>query len=44
MTDNVLQLSVERSIDRTKFRDDDIAILNSFGSKYYIKEDLRKAE
>ena len=34
---------VERSIDWPKFRDDAIALLESFGSEYYIKEDLRKA-
>lgn len=34
---------VERSIDWAKFRDDATALLESFGSEYYIKEDLRKA-
>ena len=34
---------VEYSIDWPKFRDDAIALLESFGSEYYIKEDLRKA-
>ena len=34
---------VERSIDWPQFRDDTTALLDSFGSKYYIKEDLRKA-
>ena len=34
---------VERNIDWPKFRDSAVALLNSFGSKYYIKEDLRKA-
>ena len=34
---------VERSVDWPKFRDDAIALLESFECKYYIKEDLRKA-
>lgn len=34
---------VERSIDWPQFRDDATALLDSFGSRYYIKEDLRKA-
>ena len=34
---------VERSIDWPKFRDNAIALLESFGSEYYIKEDLRQA-
>jgi DNA repair photolyase len=34
---------VERSIDWPKFRDNATALLDSFGSRYYIKEDLRKA-
>ena len=34
---------VERSIDWPQFRDNAIALLDSFGSRYYIKEDLRKA-
>ena len=34
---------VERSIDWPKFHDNAIALLNSFGSRYYIKEYLRKA-
>ena len=34
---------VERSIDWPKFRDNATALLDLFGSRYYIKEDLRKA-
>ena len=34
---------VERSIDWPQFRDNSTALLDSFRSKYYIKEDLRKA-
>ena len=34
---------VERSINWPQFRDDTTALLDSFRSKYYIKEDLRKA-
>jgi len=34
---------VECGIDWPRFRNDAIALLDSFGSKYYIKEDLRKA-
>ena len=34
---------IECSIDWPKFRDDAIALLESYGSEYYIKEDLRKA-
>jgi hypothetical protein len=34
---------VERNINWPQFRDNATAILDSFGSKYYIKEDLRKA-
>jgi DNA repair photolyase len=34
---------VECSIDWPKFRDNATALLDSLGSKYYIKEDLRKA-
>lgn len=34
---------VERSINWPRFRDNAIALLDSYGSKYYIKEDLRKA-
>lgn len=34
---------VERSIDWPQFRDNATALLDSFRSKYYIKEDLRKA-
>ena len=34
---------VERSIDWPHFRDNATALLDSFGSRYYIKEDLRKA-
>lgn len=35
---------VERNIDWPQFRDNATALLGSFGSKYYIKEDLRNAE
>ena len=41
LDDRVWALSF--SIDWPKFRDNAIAILNSFGSKYYIKEDMHKA-
>ena len=34
---------VEHSINWPQFRDNATALLNSFGSRYYIKEDLRKA-
>ena len=34
---------VEQRIDWPKFRDEAIVLLESFGSKYYIKEDLRRA-
>ena len=34
---------VERNIDWSRFRDGAIALLESFRSKYYIKEDLKKA-
>ena len=34
---------VERNIDWPKFRDDATALLESFGSEYYIKEDLKRA-
>ena len=34
---------VEARVDWPKFRDDAIMLLESFGSEYYIKEDLRKA-
>ena len=34
---------VECSIDWPKFRDDAIALLELFGSEYYIKEDLKSA-
>ena len=34
---------VERSIDWPKFRDNAVALLDSFGSEHYIKEDLRQA-
>lgn len=33
---------VEARVDWPKFRDDAIMLLESFGSEYYIKEDLRK--
>lgn len=35
--------NVERSIDGPKFRDNTSALLESFGSEYYIKEDLKRA-
>lgn len=34
---------VEQSVDWPKFRDDATALLEHYGCKYYIKEDLRKA-
>ena len=34
---------VEQSVDWPKFREDAIALLESYGSRYYIKEDLRRA-
>ena len=34
---------VERSVNWPKFRDDAVALLESFGCEYYIKEDLRNA-
>ena len=34
---------VERSIDWPRSRDSAITLLESFGSKYYIKEDLKRA-
>ena len=33
---------IECGIDWPKFRNDVVALQESFGSKYYIKEDLRK--
>ena len=35
--------AVEQSVDWPKFRDDATALLEHYGCKYYIKEDLRKA-
>ena len=35
--------SVEQSVGWPKFRDDTTALLEHYGCKYYIKEDLRKA-
>ena len=35
--------AVEQSVDGSKFRDDATALLEHYGSKCYIKEDLRKA-
>ena len=35
--------AVEQSVDWPKFRDDATALLERYGCKYYIKEDLRKA-
>ena len=35
--------AVEQSVDWLKFRDDATALLEHYGCKYYIKEDLRKA-
>ena len=34
---------VEQTVDWPKFRADAVALLESFGSEYYIKEDLRRA-
>ena len=34
---------VEQSVDWPKFREDAVALLESYGSKFYIKEDLRRA-
>ena len=35
--------AVEQSVDWPKFRDNATALLEHYGCKYYIKEDLRKA-
>ena len=35
--------AVEQSVVCPKFRDDATALLEHYGCKYYIKEDLRKA-
>ena len=35
--------AVEQSVDWPKFRKDATALLERYGCKYYIKEDLRKA-
>ena len=35
--------AVEQSVDWPKFREDAVALLESYGSRYYIKEDLRRA-
>ena len=35
--------AVEQSVDWPKFQDDATALLEHYGCKYYIKEDLRKA-
>lgn len=35
--------AVESRIDWPKFREDAVSLLDSFGCRYYIKEDLRKA-
>ena len=35
--------AVEQSVDWPKFRADATALLEHYGCKYYIKEDLRKA-
>ena len=40
---NLLFKAVEQSINWPKFREDAVALLESYGSKYYIKEDLRRA-
>ena len=40
---NLLFKGVEQSVDWPKFRKDAVALLESFGSKHYIKEDLRRA-
>ena len=34
---------IEQSVDWPKFREDAVVLLESYGSKFYIKEDLRKA-
>ena len=34
---------VEKSVDWPKFRENAIALLKEYGSKYYIKEDLKRA-
>lgn len=34
---------VEKCVDWPKFREDAVSLLESFGSEYYIKEDLQKA-
>ena len=34
--------AVEQSVDWPKFRDDATALLEHYGCKYYIKENLRK--
>ena len=35
--------AVEQFVDWPKFRDDATALLEHYGCKYYIKENLRKA-
>ena len=35
--------AVKQSVDWSKFRDAATALLEHYGCKYYIKEDLRKA-
>ena len=35
--------AVEQSVNWPKFRDEETALLEHYGCKYYIKEDLRKA-
>ena len=40
---NLLFKAVAQSVDWSKFREDAVTLLESYGSKYYIKEDLRRA-
>ena len=40
---SLLFKEVEQSVDWPKFREDAVALLESFGSEFYINEDLRRA-
>ena len=40
---NLIFTKVEQSVDWPKFRKDAMALLESIGSKFYIKEELRRA-
>ncbi len=40
---NLIFTKVEQSVDWPKFREDAAAPLKSYGSKFYIKEDLQRA-